>query len=190
MTIGFKEWLDVCSLLGSGATSLILRKGGIHEGRAGFSFKHERFFLFPTGFHQSASGLKIPAPECALPPASPENGVVIQYFAAAEYAVLLRDKEQIDRLAAHHCWTPEVVAERYSYSEKLEANCLSVAFVRVYQLPTPWHFPYQPSFGGCRSWLELPEPPANWEKSLVPVLQDATHAERRAALSAILALSS
>ncbi len=48
MSIAFKEWAIICDTLGSGAQSIILRKGGIHEGREGFSFKHPDFFLFPT----------------------------------------------------------------------------------------------------------------------------------------------
>ena len=48
-SIGFKEWAVVCEALGSGRQSIILRKGGIAEGREGFSFKHREFFLFRPG---------------------------------------------------------------------------------------------------------------------------------------------
>ena len=51
-SIGFKEWAAVCEALGQGRQSVILRKGGIAEGREGFSFKHSEFFLFPTWFHE------------------------------------------------------------------------------------------------------------------------------------------
>jgi len=51
--MAFKEWAVVCAALGSGQQSLILRKGGIHEGRGGFRVAHPEFWLFPTGFHQS-----------------------------------------------------------------------------------------------------------------------------------------
>ncbi|MFM7181110.1 MAG: DUF1802 family protein [Verrucomicrobiales bacterium] len=184
--IGFKEWLGVCTHLGAGTSSLLLRKGGIHEGRDGFSFKHERFFLFPTGFHEAAEGLTAPAPFSELLPATEENGVSIRHFAVADWAVLLRDREIIEALAPHHLWTPQVVWDRYSYSEKLEADCISVAFVRVYELPAIWSFPYQPKFGGCRSWVDLPEPPANWEKEMRPVISDEEHAARATALAATI----
>src|SRR5271163_3110147 len=55
MSIGFKEWTLICEALGSGAQSIILRKGGIAEGRAGFRFQHDEFFLFPTLFHEQAA---------------------------------------------------------------------------------------------------------------------------------------
>src|SRR5260370_26406400 len=46
----FKEWAMVCDSIARGETSLIFRKGGIAEGRDGFQFKHQNFFLFPTYF--------------------------------------------------------------------------------------------------------------------------------------------
>ena len=48
MTAAFKEWAIICDTLASGGQSIILRKGGIHESRDGFSFNHPEFFLFPT----------------------------------------------------------------------------------------------------------------------------------------------
>src|SRR4029077_8093936 len=51
-SVGFKEWAVVCEALGRGRQSIILRKGGIAEGRDGFLFKHQEFFLFPTWFHE------------------------------------------------------------------------------------------------------------------------------------------
>ena len=52
MNIGFKEWTLVCDALGRGEQSIILRKGGIAEGRAGFRFQHPEFLLLPTLFHE------------------------------------------------------------------------------------------------------------------------------------------
>ena len=48
----FKEWEGIVEALGHGAQIVILRKGGIAEGRAGFTPRHPRFWLFPTRFHQ------------------------------------------------------------------------------------------------------------------------------------------
>jgi hypothetical protein len=53
----------------------------------------------------------------------------------------------------------------------------------VWRLEEPWEFPDQAKYGGCRSWLDLPEVP---EAGLVPVLDDAAHAERMAALRVAL----
>ena len=48
----FKEWEAIVEALGQGAQIILLRKGGIAEGRAGFQAKHPKFWLFPTRFHQ------------------------------------------------------------------------------------------------------------------------------------------
>ena len=37
-SVGFKEWAIVCEALGRGEQSIILRKGGIAEGREGLPF--------------------------------------------------------------------------------------------------------------------------------------------------------
>jgi hypothetical protein len=51
-SVGFKEWALVCEALGTGEQTILLRKGGIAEGRDGFGFRHSEFFLFPTFFHE------------------------------------------------------------------------------------------------------------------------------------------
>src|SRR5262245_56106998 len=55
--IAFKEWAAVCEALAAGRQTIILRKGGIHEGREGFRVEHDRFWLYPTRFHQAADAL-------------------------------------------------------------------------------------------------------------------------------------
>ncbi|MCX7421045.1 MAG: DUF1802 family protein, partial [Planctomycetia bacterium] len=52
--IAFKEWAVVCAALAQGRQSLILRKGGIHEGCESFRVQHDEFWLYPTAFHQQA----------------------------------------------------------------------------------------------------------------------------------------
>ena len=57
MRMAFKEWGVVVDALGSGEQIVVLRKGGIAEGREGFQVEHEKFWLFPTRFHQQAEGV-------------------------------------------------------------------------------------------------------------------------------------
>ena len=52
MRIAFKEWMIVVDAVGRGEQTIILRKGGISEGRGGFKVEHSRFLLFPTLFRQ------------------------------------------------------------------------------------------------------------------------------------------
>lgn len=171
MAMGFKDWALVCAALGQGRQSLILRKGGIAEGRDGFRFKHEEFFLFPTQYHQQAekvrpdelSGLKIPA----LPP---QGSIEIRYFFRLEWALWIDEWETLARLEPFHIYREEVARERFDYDEQRGLQC---AFGRVYRLEPAWTFPDKPSYGGCRSWITLPERPHDVE--MEPVLDDASH---------------
>src|SRR5688572_12023215 len=80
----FKEWTLVCDALARGAQSLIIRKGGIAEGREGFRFKHSEFLLFPTLFHEQAAKLRVPA-ATTLPAARPDGSHEIRLLACAEW---------------------------------------------------------------------------------------------------------
>ena len=178
---GFKEWQVVCDALVSGRQSLILRKGGIHEGREGFSFAEEEFFLFPTRFHGQAGRVSEGSFE-ASPEWRPGETVRIKSFAEVSWARTLEDWEQVEALKDLHIWTEETIRERFFWSGKgMESGSIHLALVRVGRLPTAWQFPYESGFGGCRSWIRLPEPPAGWRESLQPVIGDdsfATLSER------------
>lgn len=171
---GFKEWSFVCAALGSGAQSVILRKGGIHEGKSGFWWRHEQFFLFPTHFHEQTTQFAWTPPVPLTP--SPETHTV-KYLAEVVSKHQITDWETVRGLGDLHFWTEDTLRERFDYSE---AAGISLAFLRVFRLSEPWTFPDEKKFGGCRSWLDLPVPPESL--TLTPVLDEATHTTRRAAL--------
>ena len=91
--------------------------------------------------------------------------------------------DKVAALASHHVWAEDVIKERFVYDEE---SCLNVALVRSYKLPERWSFPYSKSYGGCRSWVNLPELAPGWREALVPSVDDATFAATKAAVSAIL----
>jgi len=166
MAIAFKEWSLVCQALESGRQSLILRKGGIAEGRGGFSFKHEEFFLFPTEFHEQESAV-LEGKLSDLPERT--AGVIpIRLFARCEWAVNLTDWSLIDRLAPFHILKEQVIRERYEYKN---SNSISVAAVRIFRLDPVWDVEDSSKFGGCKSWIDFPELPEGTR--LVPVVADA-----------------
>ena len=171
MSVAFKEWAIVCAALERGEQSIILRKGGIAEGREGFRFKYGEFYLFPTLFHEQIEKTKLP-PNTPIP--APESGVIrIGLFARVEWTAQITSLEVARKLAPFHIWRDEVVEERFRYDEK---NELYLAYTRIFRLSHPWTFPDEPKYGGCRSWVTLPEPPASIE--LLPVLDDATNRAR------------
>jgi hypothetical protein len=185
MSIGFKEWAIVGEVMERGEQSILLRKGGIAEGRDGFRFQHEAFFLFPTFFHEQIGRTTLPV-ETPLPHAA-AGQVAIRLFARIEWTTLITDWATVQRLAPFHCWREAVVEERFHYakpSDAIAASGIHLAMLRLYRLAEPWCFADSPTYGGCRSWVELPEPPPGlaWR----PVLDDATHAARVAAIRGVL----
>jgi hypothetical protein len=178
LPIAFKEWSLVCEELAAGRTSLILRKGGIAEGRAGFEWKHGEFYLFPTHFHEQAAGMKVTPGSYTMP----EEGFHrLDYLAKLDGHYTLTDWNTVSALRELHPWTDGVVEERFAYGT---AGSLSVALVRVYRLAEPVTFADAPGYGGCRSWVKVPAPSLPTEA--IPVLSDAAHAQRKAAFLALL----
>lgn len=181
---GFKEWRLVIERLGCGGQVLLLRKGGIHEGRAGFAFQHDEFFLLPSYFHQQAGQLRVAA-GTELPP-QPEGLHRIDWFARCEAAAELRDRGQVEALAGEHCWSDELLSQRWDWEGRgMASGSLTVALVRVFALARAWEIPDGPGFGGCRSWFALGEPPAGWRDGLAPVLEEEAFARRRERIFAL-----
>lgn len=177
MKPAFKEWALVCEALGCGRQSIILRKGGIAEGRAGFSFKHQEFLLFPTWFHEQLAKTTLPS-DCPIPDC-PENQLILRYGATLEWTANLRDWSIVARLQEHHIWREEVLAERFAYDED---PGLHLAFLRIYRLDPPVILPMEKRYGGCRSWVDLPVEECAW----VSVISDEEHLRRADLLRSLL----
>jgi hypothetical protein len=172
MAKAFKEWQVVCDALAAGRQWLILRKGGIHEGRQGFSFAEEAFFLFPTRFHNQSQFVKegeiVVAPEW-----QPGEEVVIKHYVEVPRAGTLTDWQQVAALGDAHIWTEDTIRQRFDWQGKgMAAGSIHVALARVWELAAPFSFPYEARHGGCRSWVEVPEPPDGWREFARPVMSD------------------
>jgi hypothetical protein len=155
--VAFKEWQVICDALESGEQSIILRKGGISEGKLGFQWLHERFFLFPTFFHEQVAQVRPGAdglPRSFRPPRAGGEEIEIRLFAETLETRRLTDWAEIARLAPEHVWTESAIRERYEWGE--DEPGISLARLRVHRLPEPWVLRDRPGFGGCRSWIGLP----------------------------------
>jgi hypothetical protein len=170
---GFKEWAIVCQALGRGEQSVILRKGGIAEGRKGFSFRHQEFFLFPSYFHEQVEKVRKIDIEFPAPTA---DKIEINFYAKIEISHVIKSWEIVQALEPFHILRPEVVRERFDYDC---APGLPIAFVRVFRIEPSWIFANAKSYGGCRSWVKLPKPPAALR--FESALGDGEHERRRKA---------
>ena len=152
--VAFKEWQLVSEALASGEQSVILRKGGISEGKAGFQWLHERFFLFPSLFHEQAQQVKCHLDDSSRAvSAATGTEIVFSVYVEAITTGRLTDWDEVLRLDPYHIWKEEIVRERFEWGDE---PGLSYAVVKAWQLTDPWILHDRKAFGGCRSWFGLP----------------------------------
>jgi hypothetical protein len=173
--IGFKEWALVCKSMLLGETSLIFRKGGIAEGREGFRFKHSQFFLFPTYFHEQIDQIRL---NRAIDLPVPGETIEIEAFAHVEFTCWITDLKVLEPFTEFHVLRSEVLEKRFHQDD---SKGLHMAFVRVFRVNPTWSLANQPSFGGCRSWVDLPA--SSPDLVCHPVLSNEEHERRQALVS-------
>lgn len=185
MSPAFKEWHVIVEALLAGEQILILRKGGIAEGRGGFSPDlAQRFWLFPTRFHAQATKTKPAAARflASAEPAEPAPAtIVLNAFADVSHHAFVSDWNAVASLDPFHLWTPDTVRERFDWSKP---PGLHVFVVRVHRLDSPISLPLTADMGGCKSWTELP---LSFDAiPSKPVLDDAAFSARVDTLRALL----
>jgi hypothetical protein len=188
MRVAFKEWAVIVDALGRGDQIIILRKGGISEGRGGFKMEHPRFLLFPTLFHQQRDSVIAAAQarydEIAPHLARPEI-LRLDYYAEVTAAKELKSLAEAEALRGQHAWRDEVIAERFGWGR--DKGIFAVA-VRVFRLPERIELPLRPEYGGCKSWIELEgDIPVGGAK---PVLTEAQFEDKVKQFHAALEFSS
>jgi hypothetical protein len=174
MRIAFKEWAVIVDALGTCRQIIILRKGGISEGRGGFQVDHPEFLLFPTLFHQQRESVLAEAQARFDRLVFPPSEILrLEYFCRVQAWRKLDSLAAAQALEGQHVWKPEVIAERFEWGRSKAIFALAV---RTYKLPKPIDLPMLPNYGGCKSWIEL-------EKDVdadgaTPVLSEVEFAER------------
>ena len=154
MQTAFKEWAVICRALAQGRQRVILRKGGIVEPGGQFQLAHREFLLMPTFLHQSAESLVPEARDLLVDIEAdrpPEGTVVFRHRARVVDAVRIESLAGLARFRGDHVWAESVVAERFHRWR----DELHVLTVEVSPLPEPLVVPWQDSFGGCKSWVDI-----------------------------------
>lgn len=156
MNTALKEWAIAVDALAEGKTILLLRKGGIREQGGSFTLLHPQFWLYPTFEHQKPHLLKPAYVDRVQPVASGWHPatVAIQAWAEVTHAYSISEATAIEALLPFHIWTDAFVTERLKWKPR---SPLSVLLLRVYRLGQAVQIPYRTEYGGCKSWIELPD---------------------------------
>jgi len=166
MRMAFKEWAAICRALATGRQDVILRKGGIDDPDGGFRPEFGSFLLLPTFLHQSPESLVPDARDLLadIDADRPPQGCL-----ELRHAARVRESWRIERLQdlaayrSRHVWSDAVVAERFHRWR----DELHVLVVDVTPLPSPIVLPWDESYGGCRSWVTLPDDAAGGDPGCV-----------------------
>ena len=158
--VAFKEWASIVLALERREQDLIFRKGGIAEEGRGFSVEHERFFLFPTYFHQQRAGLRdafLPLFEEAMRTRPADARIVVTSWVQVKRTFIIAQERDLDPLASRHVYAPHVLVERLHGRHGAALHALEV---NVHLLDVPLDLPLLDRYAGCRSWVDLDIPAA------------------------------
>ena len=164
-----KEWASAIDALGRGEQVILIRKGGIAD--PAFGVEAERFYLFPTNFHDGGG--------------DPPRAVPITHWCEAVRTWRVRDLEALVRLEPLVVFDRNTLETRYRFRAD---QAIHVIGVRTYRLARPATVTMKDDYAGCRSWVSVDEE-LDIEGS-EPVLSDAELSSRLAKVAELLALAS
>ena len=133
-----KEWSNVVAALERGEQVILIRKGGIAD--PSFGIEAERFYLYPTYFHQGESEAR--------------PSVEITHWCEVVNTWTIRDLADLDALEPFVAIPRETLEARYRFRPD---QALYVIAVRTWRLAEPVHVRYRDEYGGCRSWISVDE---------------------------------
>lgn len=171
----FKEWAIAVSALAEGQTIMLLRKGGIREDSKQFRVKQQQVWLYPTYEHQKPDLLKPQYSTQVREVTSGWHPATVEIQSCGEITHILRvdDWETLQRLEPYHVWNERMISDRFKWKPQ---QPLTILLLRVANLPTPVTIPYDDSYGGCKSWIDLVQPISL--QGLKPVLTTDVYQQR------------
>lgn len=176
VVLALKEWDVVVAALEQGRQALLVRKGGLDDPDQRIPLPAGRFWLYPTLFHARGVFLKPEHHELLVPgmhrapretarlvprPEGHRRGVTPGHVALRAVAEIVEavEAESLDalyRLAERTVWTEKYLTLRYRWRPQ---DRPVVLVLRVAALPAAVEVEERVEYGGCRSWLELSDPP-------------------------------
>jgi hypothetical protein len=167
-----KERAGVVNALIDGEQTVLVRHPTLDPGTI-----DDGFVLYPAYTHQKPARYQSRYEDYYhRASAKPEAGVPVRAVAAVdeEYTV---PSDDIEALARHYVYTPDGLRDKHDPDDDLR-----VLLLRVSELDSPTIVEERGSYRGCRAWIELADGVDVDLESVTPVLDDATFAERRAAV--------
>lgn len=131
-----KEWSNVVGALGRGEQVILIRKGGIAD--PSFGVEAERFYLYPTYFHQGESESR--------------PSVTITHWCEVVQTWSVRDFELLERLQPLVVIPRDTLEARYRFRPD---QALYVIALRTWKLAAPAAVCHRDEYGGCRSWISV-----------------------------------
>jgi len=176
VTTALKEWDVVVAALEQGRQALLVRKGGLDDPDQRIPLPEGRFWLYPTLFHARGVFLKPEHHELLVPgmhrapretarllprPEGHKRGVTpghVALRAVAEIAGVVEapSLDALHRLTERTVWTEKYLTLRYRWRPQ---DRPLVLVLDVAALPEAVEVEERVEYGGCRSWLELVDPP-------------------------------
>src|SRR6266550_6745944 len=132
-----KEWASAIAAMGRGEQVILIRKGGIADPK--FGLEAERFYLFPTNFHEGGSS---------------SATVPITHWCEVVKTWEIRDLDALLRLEPQVVFDRNTLETRYRFRPD---QAIHVIAVRTFALPRPATIPLTERYEGCRSWVSLDE---------------------------------
>lgn len=131
-----KEWSNVVEALGRGEQIILIRKGGIAD--PSFGIDAERFYLYPTYFHQGESDAR--------------PFVTVTHWCEVVETWMVSDFETLERLAPMVVMPAETLLARYRFRPD---QALYVVAVRAWKLARPAQVQFSEPYAGCKSWISV-----------------------------------
>ncbi len=182
LALALKEWDVVVAALEQGRQALLVRRGGLDDPGHRFDAPGSApFWLYPTLFHERGVFLKpeyrdllVPGMHRAPRPVAVAAGrpeghprpvrpgmVSLRALAEVVEVVEAPSLERLHALEERTVWTAHYLTLRFRQRQLSEAASIRpvVAVLRISVLPAAVEVPDLPEYGGCRSWVELRDPP-------------------------------
>ena len=162
-----KEWSNVIEALAAGTQTILIRKGGIAD--ASFGVEADRFYLYPTYFHQGESEAR--------------PLVNITHWSEVVRTWSIRDAALLSRLEPLVAIPRETLEARYRFRPD---QALHIIGVRTFALPRPVEVRFRDEYAGCRSWLSVEEEIET--DGSTPVLREEVLARKLDSVDSLLAV--